>query len=387
MNATLAIPPSATGGLTNPPTSDELRRYVEQLAAWRATLDHDLDALDRRAQSSRTPDAYSDDVSLAMALRASIDARGDDLVRLWDGGRVGATELARAAELMWGRLPDTLGNPSAFSLTEACTLVSALYERIATQLSGDAIAGSGATDEIVALRETLDRASRSARALRRREDDVVALSLRLETLLNGATQTDIAARVSELANEAFALEASLIKEIGLRATVTNDASAAASTRSRLLSDEATVRATAAEARLKIAVVPTLAIPSVDSVGEAPGVPVTEVDAAPGSWTEARTQLDAYLAQLARIDAALQEAAARYGAGLARRADLRGLLGAYRDRAQRSGLGEDDALAAQYESARDVLYSAPCDIAEAERLVSVYQQSVLAATSPREKETR
>ncbi|MCU1464245.1 MAG: hypothetical protein JWM72_173 [Actinomycetia bacterium] len=387
MNATLAIPPSATGGLTNPPTSDELRRYVEQLVAWRATLDHDLDALDRRAQSSRTPDAYSDDVSLAMALRASIDARGDDLVRLWDGGRVGATELARAAELMWGRLPDTLGNPSAFSLTEACTLVSALYERIATQLSGDAIAGSGATDEIVALRETLDRASRSARALRRREDDVVALSLRLETLLNGATQTDIAARVSELANEAFALEASLIKEIGLRATVTNDASAAASTRSRLLSDEATVRATAAEARLKIAVVPTLAIPSVDSVGEAPGVPVTEVDAAPGSWTEARTQLDAYLAQLARIDAALQEAAARYGAGLARRADLRGLLGAYRDRAQRSGLGEDDALAAQYESARDVLYSAPCDIAEAERLVSVYQQSVLAATSPREKETR
>jgi hypothetical protein len=387
VNATLAIPPSATGGLTNPPTSDELRRYVEQLAAWRATLDHDLDALDRRAQSSRTPDAYSDDVSLAMALRASIDARGDDLVRLWDGGRVGATELARAAELMWGRLPDTLGNPSAFSLTEACTLVSALYERIATQLSGDAIAGSGATDEIVALRETLDRASRSARALRRREDDVVALSLRLETLLNGATQTDIAARVSELANEAFALEASLIKEIGLRATVINDASAAASTRSRLLSDEATVRATAAEARLKIAVVPTLAIPSVDSVGEAPGVPVTEVDAAPGSWTEARTQLDAYLAQLARIDAALQEAAARYGAGLARRADLRGLLGAYRDRAQRSGLGEDDALAAQYESARDVLYSAPCDIAEAERLVSVYQQSVLAATSPREKETR
>jgi hypothetical protein len=387
VNATLATAPSATGGLTNPPTSDELRRYVEQLAAWRATLDHDLDALDRRAQSSRTPDAYSDDVSLAMALRASIDARGDDLVRLWDGGRVGATELARAAELMWGRLPDTLGNPSAFSLTEACTLVSALYERIATQLSGDAIAGSGATDEIVALRETLDRASRSARALRRREDDVVALSLRLETLLNGATQTDIAARVSELANEAFALEASLIKEIGLRATVINDASAAASTRSRLLSDEATVRATAAEARLKIAVVPTLAIPSVDSVGEAPGVPVTEVDAAPGSWTEARTQLDAYLAQLARIDAALQEAAARYGAGLARRADLRGLLGAYRDRAQRSGLGEDDALAAQYESARDVLYSAPCDIAEAERLVSVYQQSVLAATSPREKETR
>jgi hypothetical protein len=387
VNATLAAAPSATGGLTSPPTIDELRRYVEQLAAWRATLDQHLDGLDQRAQNSRTPDAYTNDMSLAMALRASIDARCDDLVHLWDGGRVGTSELVRAAELMWGRLPDALRNPSAFSLTEACTLVSALYERIAVQLSGDAIAGSGATDEIVALRETLDRASRSARALRRREDDVAAVSLRLETLLTRGTQAEIAAGVAEIADEAFALEALLVKEIGLRATVTHDAAVAAATRSRLISDEATVRATAAEARVKIAGAPTLAIPSVESVGAPPAVPTAEIDAAPGSWTEARTQLDAYLSKVARVDAALQEAASRYGAGLARRADLRGLLGAYRDRAQRSGLGEDDVLAAQYESARTVLYSAPCDIAVAERLVSVYQASVLAAASPREKESR
>jgi hypothetical protein len=322
-----------------------------------------------------------------MALRASIDARGDDLVHVWDSGRVGAVELGRAAELMWGRLPDALGNPSAFSLTEACTLVSALYERITAQLSGDAIAASGASDEIVALRETLDRASRSASTLRRREDDVAAISLRLETLLSRGTQAEIAAGVAEIADVAFALEALLVKEIGLRATVTHDAAVAASTRARLISDEATVRATAAEARVKIAGAPTLAIPSVESLGASPAVPTAEIDAAPGSWTEARRQLDAYLATIDRVDAALQEAASRCGAGLARRADLRGLLGAYRDRAQRSGLGEDDVLAAQYESARTVLYSAPCDIAVAERLVSVYQASVLAAASPREKESR
>src|SRR5439155_10955722 len=116
-------------------------------------LDADLDALDKRAQSSRTPDVYSNDVSLAMALRASIDARGAELVKVWDSGRVGSAELARAAELIWGRLPDALGNPSAFSLAEACTLVSALYARIASRLSADVLAGSGATDEIAALRE------------------------------------------------------------------------------------------------------------------------------------------------------------------------------------------------------------------------------------------
>jgi hypothetical protein len=387
VNATLAAAPSATGGLTNPPTIAELRDYVEHLTSWRASLDEQLDRLDERAQRSRTPDAYTNDVSLAMALRASIDARCDDLARVWDSGRVGAVELARAAELMWGRLPDALGNPSAFSLIEACTLVAALYERITAQLSGDAIAGSGASDEIVALRETLDRASRSARTLHRREDDVAAISLRLETLLSRGTQAEIAAGVAEIADAAFALEALLVKEIALRATVTHDAAVAASTRSRLIADEATLRATAAEARAKIAGAPMLAIPSVESLGPPPAVPTAEIDAAPGSWNEARRQLDAYLAKIDRVAAALQEAASRYGAGLARRADLRGLLGAYHDRAQRCGLGEDDALAAQYESARSVLYTAPCDIPVAERLVSVYQQSVLAAAAPRERESR
>jgi hypothetical protein len=64
-----------------------------------------------------------------------------------------------------------------------------------------------------------------------------------------------------------------------------------------------------------------------------------------------------------------------------------LLGAYRDRAQRSGLAEDDALAAEYHTAHDVLYNAPCDVAQAERAVGAYQQSVLAATSPRRREER
>jgi hypothetical protein len=387
MSTTLAATPAPTGSLANPPNVDDLRRYLGDLTAWRAALDHDLDALDNRAQRSRTPDVYSDDVSLAMALRASIDMRCDDLVRLWDGGRVGPAELVHAAQLVWGRLPDALGNPSAFSLTEACTLVSALYERLSTQLSGDAIAGSGASGEIIAVRETLDRALRSARTLHRREDDVAELSLRLESLVDHGTQDEVGAGVSALADEAFALEALLVKEIGLRAAVIRDAAAAASTRSRLLADEAAVRAIAAEARVKIANVHPLAIPSVETVGAPPAVPTAEIDSAPGTWTEARAQLDAYLAGLARVDTALREAAARYGAGLTRRADLRGLLGAYRDRAQRNGKGENDALAAQYESARTVLYGAPCDIGAAEQLVTAYQQSVLAATVPRERESR
>jgi hypothetical protein len=110
------------------------------------------------------------------------------------------------------------------------------------------------------------------------------------------------------------------------------------------------------------------------------VPTGDVDAEPGDWSAARTVLDGYLARLAQVDAALKEAGDRYGAGLARRADLRGLLGAYRDRAERSGLAEDNALAAEYAAASAVLYTAPCDIAVAEKLVGSYQRAVLAATS-------
>jgi hypothetical protein len=383
VSTALAAAPPAPASLTKPPTINELRAYVEGLDAWRGTLDRDLDGLDERAQRSRTPDVYSNDVSLAMTLRASIDARATDLVKVWDSGRVGNAELARAAELIWGRLPDGLGNPTAFSLAEACTLVSALFSRLDAQLSTDVLAGSGATDEIEALRDTLARAAASAEALHRRQADVADLVARLDHLLAAGTQTDIAPGVSEIAKAAYVLEALLIKEIALRADVTRDAAMAASTRSRLEADEAKVRAVAAEAREKMTVVPVLAIPSVDTVGEPPAVPAGDIDAEPGAWTAARGALDEYLARLARVDAALKEAGDRYGAGLARRADLRGLLGAYRDRAERAGLAEDDTLAKEYEAAHDVLYTAPCDIAVAERALASYQGKVILATkSPR-----
>jgi hypothetical protein len=380
----LVAAPGAPASLTTPPTIDELRRYLEDLEGWRVPLERDLDILDRRAQSSRTPDRYASDVSLAMALRASIDSRAADLVTVWDSGRVGRVERARAAELIWGRLPDALGNPTAFSLVEACTLLSALVARLDVQLSADVLTGSGAVDDITALRETLRRCAVSATTLRRRQDDVAGLTARLDGLLDTGAQVEIANGVAELTKAAYALEALLIKEIALRAAVTRDAAVAASTRMRLVSDEAKVEALASEARLKMLDVPSLAIPRVATVGDPPAVPSGEVDAEPGTWTSARGQLDAYLARLTQVDAALKEAAKRYGAGLARRADLRGLLGAYRDRAARAGLAENDALDVQYQAVYDVLYSAPCDIAVAEQRFGVYQQSVLAATSDRTK---
>ena len=61
-----------------------------------------------------------------------------------------------------------------------------------------------------------------------------------------------------------------------------------------------------------------------------------------------------------------------------REDLRGLLGAYRDRVGKKGLAEDAALDQRYRAAHDVLWSAPSDLAAARTLVAAYQHAVRVA---------
>jgi hypothetical protein len=52
-----------------------------------------------------------------------------------------------------------------------------------------------------------------------------------------------------------------------------------------------------------------------------------------------------------------------------------LLGAYRQRAAAHGLAEDVALEDRFRAAKDALWSAPCDLAKARKLVAVYQRDV------------
>lgn len=63
------------------------------------------------------------------------------------------------------------------------------------------------------------------------------------------------------------------------------------------------------------------------------------------------------------------------APLAVRAELRGRLDAYRAKVARLGMAEDPVLIERYDQARRLLWSAPCDLAAAERTVQRYQQAV------------
>jgi hypothetical protein len=74
------------------------------------------------------------------------------------------------------------------------------------------------------------------------------------------------------------------------------------------------------------------------------------------------------------------------APLAERKDLRGLLDAYQAKAARAGLAGDLSLAEGYRRAKDLLWTAPCDLAQARAAVRAYQTSV-AAQSARPAEYR
>lgn len=63
--------------------------------------------------------------------------------------------------------------------------------------------------------------------------------------------------------------------------------------------------------------------------------------------------------------------------LERREELRGRLQAYRVRAARKGAAENQSLEAYYQTARELLWTKPCDLAAATRALSVYQKAVLA----------
>ena len=123
---------------------------------------------------------YTGDVTLAMSLVHSIASRHDELVSAWDSGRVDDAVLARIGVLLWGRLPDPLGAPSAFTLSEAGTLAAALVDRLVAELATDPLAGSGVAGRVAA-------SDGGSRYLTNRHGRSAALNAPLSTMTSRST--------------------------------------------------------------------------------------------------------------------------------------------------------------------------------------------------------
>lgn len=368
------VPP---GGLTTPPTASQTLDYLEVLGRWSTALRATLDRLDADSQLASDPDVYTADITLAMSLWRSIDARRAELVGVWDSGRVGSEELARISILLWGRLPDPLGAASAFTLPEAGTLAAALADRLTAALGADAIAGSGAAAGIVSVRAAIVRCRAQAKVLGIAVPRLDELARTLEAAVDRVDRDAITTTVRTVDAEVATIERDLIKETGRRAASAHLLAELIQQYPALQNRGAEVEALAERCRSRIAGAPQLAVPSVTVLGPPPADPMA-VAATAEDWSAARTELDRYASRFEQCRRALDVAAIRFGDPLERRDDLRGLLGAYRTRAARGGLAEDAAITALFRTAHDALWAAPCDLDAAEHLVERYLHEVRAA---------
>lgn len=104
--------------------------------------------------------------------------------------------------------------------------------------------------------------------------------------------------------------------------------------------------------------------------------------AAGRWTPLGCELDLLERELASATADCRNTERGMRALLQRRDELRGLLDAYKAKAGRFGAIEDPALGQLYGRARELLWTAPCDLDAAAGAVTSYQQAVLAMGAKR-----
>jgi len=99
--------------------------------------------------------------------------------------------------------------------------------------------------------------------------------------------------------------------------------------------------------------------------------------AAGRWPRLASEIDLLEGQAEAVASGCRDAERQATGLMDRRDELRGLLDAYQARAAKLGGAEDSELDARYDRARDLLWTAPCDLSAAADAVTHYQQAVLA----------
>lgn len=382
---TMLPPPPRTGSTSGPPPAPgaigvaieppRILAYLDAVSRWRDGLYATLENLDQRAQRAATAASLTTDMTLAYAVWQSINDRIAQITTVWDSGRVGRKEREDIAGLIWGRLDPKAGGGLPVSLVEACVLADALVGQLRTRIDADALAGSGDSARLPALREQVARCRTLARELGEPLGRVDALTARLDaTTATIATGISAKGALDQLDLDASALERDLIVGASTNQRIERDTREIQQRLVTMTAFEQQARAVAARCVDKIAHPPKLAVPSVATMGPVPS-------GARADHAAVRLALDAYMTRLALVDKALHQAHDAYQRPLTERDDLRGLLESYRAMAGHRGRGEDPELTTLFSQAKAVLWSAPCDLAEARRLVEAYQQLARVRPAP------
>ncbi len=104
--------------------------------------------------------------------------------------------------------------------------------------------------------------------------------------------------------------------------------------------------------------------------------------AAGRWTRLSSELDLIEREFASATSNSGDTERTVAALLRRRDERRGLFDTYKAKAARLGATEDPGLVARYDQARELLWTAPCDLTAAADAVNRFQQAVLAVGAQR-----
>lgn len=374
MTPVFAIGPEAPARLGQAVDPGAMLRYLDELGDWSVRRRTELDELDRSALAAPDAGALTGDVLLSMALWQAVAARYDELVRVWDSGRVGQVERQRLSALVWGRLDPGAGPGGAslaVSVPEACRLSDALAAQLSRRLSLDPV-GMDLAAHLRTLRATLERvrdlvpaepagpaqdgAARRLNRLGRRLADVTARAHR------GA---DVGGLVGGLEAEAAVTERDLIVAAATRRDDERDRSRALALRAELIARAAAVGGVVDDCVAHVRSAPTLAVPRVESLGPVPADALA---------------VDAYLLRLAAVARALTLAEQTYSGPLAELGELRSLLDVYHAKAAGTGRAGHPEVAQMYTLARAVIGETPTDLVRARAVVAAYQ-TLLSGSAP------
>lgn len=335
------------------------------LAQWDGWLADATDRLmDLDARTAGSTASTRMDVAAAFVCRKAIDARIDEM------RAAGADATAVSAKPML----DDQGAVIGSDLEAAATLLTAVLDRVQSTVTTDEAAAQSLAADTVASSTDLAASERLASELGQYVQRVAAVR----------TQVDQAGRRLDALHQAAAaaktVRAELESMAAERARMFERWATIPDTLTSYRLREAEVRAVVDRCREKVGPLPNLAVPSVEALG--PSLGIDELHRLP--WPAARAAMQPFLERVDHLDDSYDEVERRFGAVLARRDELRGLLQGFRDKAGGSGLAEHPDLEPLFRAAETELWTAPCDVDRAAVLVNTYTAAVntMIAAAPR-----
>jgi hypothetical protein len=368
-SAQAPVAPGRMGVAADP---NALLSYLDRLGRWRDDRRAELDELDRAALSSPTGTSATADIALSLALWKAVADRYEQLLRVWDSGRVGVSEREKLSSLIWGRLDAAYDQSGlAVSLPEACRLSDALAGQLRVRLGLD-VSALQTTERVADLRAQLERirdqigleppGSRQQRAA----ETQAKLARRLKEVTEKAGRGgDVGGLLPSLEIDAARFERDLIVGAAQRREARAQIQEIRRLRDRLENREEELRTLAGECVATVDPAPRYAVPDVEALGPVPNT----LDG-----------LTEYRRRLGLVDKALTLAHDAYSTALGQHADLLARLEAYHLKASATGVADQPAVANAYGLAAAALAERPTKMALATQLVSLYQTYLQTVTT-------